>query len=257
MPTTDPALRRALAFLDRLDESIVDERRPWGGGTALLTPGLPKVWSANFLRLERPEGRDPEAIATEAEAVAVASRIAYTTLVVDDEAAGAALAPDLGRLGFDVDRTLVMKLAATPDPPSVPVEPATFADVAPSRRELTLELHDDDEELADQLGQLDRRLEAAIGGRWYAVRERGTLLARAWLLSDGSTAQVEDVATTRRARGRGLARAVVSAAARAAVEDEHGLVFLITSADETTPELYRKLGFEPLGLTYRFVRAVR
>jgi GNAT superfamily N-acetyltransferase len=122
--------------------------------------------------------------------------------------------------------------------------------VADSRRELTLEAFPGDEELADQL---DRRL-ATIPSRWFAVRDGAEVLARPWVRSDGRTAQVEDVATAATARGRGLARAVVGAAARAAAAESHDLIFVIADADETTPALHRKLGFEALAVTYRFVR---
>jgi hypothetical protein len=46
----------------------------------------------------------------------------------------------------------------------------------------------------------------------------------------------------------------VSAATLAALESGAELVFVVADAGETTPELYLKLGFEPLGLTTRFIR---
>jgi ribosomal protein S18 acetylase RimI-like enzyme len=65
---------------------------------------------------------------------------------------------------------------------------------------------------------------------------------------------VEDVATSPTRRGRGLARAVVSAAARASHAAGHDLTFVIADDGGTTPELYRKTGFEPVGFKWRFVK---
>ncbi len=247
--------RRILDFLAVVDAPAIDERRPWSRGTAFVTPTLPKVWDANYLSLERFDDLDAGAIDAEATAVATASGLAHATVVVADEAVGARLARRLGGLGYETTRFAVMTLRSTPDAPAVEVELVDGAEVAASRRELTLESFPGDEELADQLAELDRRL-ATIPSRWFAVREKGEVLARAWLRADGHTAQVEDVATTPTARGRGLARAVVSAAASAAAAEGHDLTFVITDADETTPSLYRKVGFEPLAITYRFVKAL-
>jgi ribosomal protein S18 acetylase RimI-like enzyme len=252
--TSEPTdeLRRIVDFLDRFDAPAIDERRPWSHGTAFLTPTLPKVWDANYHRLER-AGGDVDAIAAEASTAAVGAGLAHSAIVVTDEALAAPLVARLAELGYEATRFVVMRLSREPEAPALAIEEVSSEDVAAHRRELTLEAFPGDDELADQLRELDRRL-AAIPSRWFAVRERGEILARAWLRSDGRIAQVEDVATTATARGRGLARAVVSTAAGAAVAEGHDLVFLVADADETTPAMYRKLGFDPLAVTYRFVK---
>jgi predicted GNAT family acetyltransferase len=246
--------RRIEEFLAKLDAPAFDERRAWIGGTAFLTPTLPTVWDANFFRLER-DDCDADEVATDAAALAAAAGLTHAAIVVGDDAVAARLAPRLGELGFEATRLVIMTLRRVPDPPLEAIEEVSGDEVAASRRQITLESHPGDEELAAQLRELDRRL-AAMPGRWFAVREGGEILARAWLRSDGRTAQVEDVATSPSARGRGLARAVVSAAARVAVDEGHDLTFLIADADETTPAMYRKLGFEPLALTYRFLKTL-
>ena len=59
--------------------------------------------------------------------------------------------------------------------------------------------------------------------------------------------QVEDVATLREARQRGLARAVVSAAIAASREAGHEHTFIAADADDWPQLLYTRLGFEPVG----------
>jgi GNAT superfamily N-acetyltransferase len=147
-----------------------------------------------------------------------------------------------------------MALREAPPAPDLDIAEVSFDDVAPSRRKLTLEIFPGDEALADQLRVLDRRLEGTIGGRWFAVREGREVISRAWLLSADGVGQVEDVATASTHRGTGLARAVVSAAARASRSAGDDLTFVIADAGETTPELYRKTGFEPVGFKRRFVK---
>ena len=123
-----------------------------------------------------------------------------------------------------------------------------------TRREMTLEMFPGDDALADQLEQLDRRLERTIGGSWFAIRDGDGVAARAWPLGRDGVGQVEDVATSPTRRGQGLARAVVSAAARASHAAGNDLTFVIADDGDTTPQLYGKTGFEPLGFKWRFVK---
>jgi ribosomal protein S18 acetylase RimI-like enzyme len=248
-------LARAFAFMATVDESAASGVSEWSLGTALITPELPKVWDSSYFRVERGDG-DGETVAAETSRIAREAGLAHATVVVTDEACASRLRPGLSAAGFEETRFVLMALREVPAAPKIPVEDASFADVAPSRRELTLEDFDGDEALADQLAELDRRLKSTIGGRWFATREDGEITSRAWLLGGDGVGQVEDVATSASHRGRGLARAVVGAAARASVDDGNDLTFVIANDGETTPELYRKTGFEPIGHKWRFVKRV-
>jgi ribosomal protein S18 acetylase RimI-like enzyme len=254
MASKGEELRRALAFMARVDEEAASGAREWSLGTALVTPELPRVWDASYFRVERPGDRDGERAGAEAIELSRAAGLAHAAVVLSDEDDAASLRRGLEAAGFEEVRFVLMALREVPPAPDAPIREASFADVAPSRRETTLELFPGDEALADQLGELDRRLEATIGGRWFAIREGDEVVSRAWLLSRGGVGQVEDVATSRSHRGRGLARGVVSAAARASIENGNDLTFVIANDGETTPELYRKTGFEPIGFKRRFVK---
>jgi ribosomal protein S18 acetylase RimI-like enzyme len=247
-------LSRALAFTARVDEDAATGLHEWSLGTALITPELPRVWDASYFRVERPGHADGERAGAEAVEVSRAAGLAHAAIVVSDDDIAASLRPGLQATGFDEVRFVLMALREVPLEPLAEIEAASFADVAPSRRKLTLELFPGDEALADQLGGLDRRLEATIGGRWFAIRDGEEVVARAWLLGRDGVGQVEDVATSTTHRGRGLARAVVSAAARASHDQGSELTFVIADDGETTPELYRKTGFEPIGFKRRFVK---
>lgn len=245
---------RALAFMAAVDEGAATQVQAWRLGTALITPELPRVWDANYFRVERPTDEDGELAAAECVDAARAAGLAYSSIVVTDEEVAAQLRPRLAAAEFEETRFVLMGLREPPPQPTIPIVNVSFDDVAPSRRQVTIESFPGDDALADQLRDLDRRLEATIGGRWFAVREGGELLARAWLLGADGVGQVEDVATTPAHRGRGLARSVVSAAALASLEAGNELTFVIANDTETTPELYRKTGFEPIAHKWRFTR---
>ena len=68
---------------------------------------------------------------------------------------------------------------------------------------------------------------ATPGTRFVVADFEGTPAAYATLYSDGTVAQVEDVSTQPRARGHGLARAVVQHAIDLARAEGHELIFLV------------------------------
>jgi ribosomal protein S18 acetylase RimI-like enzyme len=247
-------LNRALAFMAQVDEDAATDVREWRLGTALITPELPKVWDASHFRVEDPGDGDGERIARETTDIARDAGLAHCAAVFADEHIAARCRPGLESAGFEEVRFVLMALRDVPEAPRAEIDEVSFDDVAPSRRQLTLETFHGDEALADQLRELDRRLETTVGGRWFAIRDAGEVVSRAWLLERDGVGQVEDVATSRSHRGQGLARAVVSAAARASDEAGNELTFVIADDGETTPELYRKSGFEPIGHKWRFVK---
>jgi len=74
------------------------------------------------------------------------------------------------------------------------------------------------------------------------------------LYSDGSIAQIEDVATVPGHRQRGYAQAVmVKATSEAAVA--HELVFLTAVDGRWVKRWYERLGFEQVGLRYEATRS--
>ena len=112
-----------------------------------------------------------------------------------------------------------------------------------------------DEEVVRQLVGMRTALgEAVPAVRFFVGRVDGVDAAVTTLYSDGATAQVEDVATLRDHRRRGLARATVSAAIDAAVEMGHRLVFIVADDDDWPKELYARLGFDPIGRAWAFTR---
>jgi predicted GNAT family acetyltransferase len=74
---------------------------------------------------------------------------------------------------------------------------------------------------------------------------------------DGVVAQIENVLTDPPARGHGLARGVVTAAVRLALDSGATCVFLVADADDWPRELYARLGFVPVAGYTELTRAPR
>jgi predicted GNAT family acetyltransferase len=249
-------LQRALAFEARVTDGAADEVSVWEYGIAVITTALPRVWDANQFRLGDNVDAAAGDIAASAAEIAADAKLNHVAIVAPQEQAEA-LWPGLEPLGYDRTRFVYMALRRRPDSPSQDVAEVTAGDVAASRAEMTLEFFPGNHELVDQLAELDRRLARTIGGRWFAIRDDGQVAARAWLLGADGVGQVEDVATTPAKRSRGYARAVVSAAALASLDAGDELTFIVADADDAVTRLYRSIGFEPLGITERFVRPLK
>jgi len=105
-------------------------------------------------------------------------------------------------------------------------------------------------ELADFRGELHRH----AGARFFCARVDGEIASMCDLYVRGSTAQIEDVNTLEEFRDRGIARAVVRLAADQALSAGAELVFLHALDNDWPKELYAKLGFDPIGYVWSFVR---
>jgi ribosomal protein S18 acetylase RimI-like enzyme len=112
-----------------------------------------------------------------------------------------------------------------------------------------------DEELVAQILASRALLAAAVPvTRRFVAARGGVDAAMTTLYSDGTVAQVENVATLREHRRRGLARAALSLAVDAAIAMDHELVFIVADADDWPQRLYARLGFDPVGRAWNFVR---
>jgi GNAT superfamily N-acetyltransferase len=247
------ALPRILDYLRRTDEAIVDEVRPVRHGTALLTPSLPLVWQLNAVRVDD-LAAGPEALAADAEdALAGAG---HRKLVVHDEQVGARLAPRLAAVGWNVYRLLVMVRDRPPERAAAPgagghVDRATGAAVLASfRREQPFGWQD---EAVEQLAAMDERYGRAADARDFASPLAEPACSCRLYLGDG-LAQIDEVGTLESRRGHGYATAAVGAAADTAAAEGCDPVFLLTDAADWPQQLYRKLGFSPVGSIYEFLK---
>jgi len=91
--------------------------------------------------------------------------------------------------------------------------------------------------------------------RRFAVLDgRGEAVAWAKLWTAGRVAQVEGVICLAGHRGRGYGRAVVAAATLAGLADTPDLLVIAADADDWPKELYRRLGYVPVGGKHVMIR---
>jgi ribosomal protein S18 acetylase RimI-like enzyme len=248
-------LERAGAFEEALLEAAVERVEPNPLGSAVFTDSLPLVWSLNLLRVERPEATADE-IAAEAERLQGEAGLRHRRVVIHDEAAGRTLEGGFTALGWKPDVFLFMVPGRDPHRPvdTSGVVEVEREDLRPIREAILGEwLGDVPDEVMQQLGESDRRFAAAGNARHFAVTVDGRAVSSTDLLSDGRTAQIEDVGTLPDHRGSGHASAVVMKALEEARAMGHEFIFLVADARDWPKELYRRLGFDGIGEKYAYL----
>lgn len=257
--TTDAAdLARAHAF-ERANRVAAADRvveHPYGVQVTNLA--APHAYMANMLHADAPLDPRPDPDAFVAALDDLQSDVAHRHAFVCDPAAGSRLAPALRERGWIVEHDVFMALRRPRDRDPVPglARETNAATLAAVERAVSREQpYGRDETVVAQLSRARAALCAAPGAtRYFVGGVDGADGASATLYSDGRVAQVEDVGTLAPMRKRGLARAVVSAAADAARATGHELVFLVADVEDWPRELYTKLGFDPIGYGWRFTR---
>jgi hypothetical protein len=248
-------LRRCWAFELELGEALAERVEYLGDGiTAVLDPSLPLVWDQNYLVAESDEVT-AEQLAAKADEVLGAESIEHRGVDARDPDWGFELAPGFERLGWETERDVYLALAREPDrPPEAEVEQASFDEIEHVRRALVMGEDWSTPEVAEQLLAYNRRIAEVRRDRWFAARHDGRIAATCRLIQHEGIGQVEDVITLESARNRGLARAVILAAAKASVADGDELTFIAGLADDWPQLLYERLGFDEVGITCSFRR---
>lgn len=245
------AARRLLEFELALDARVAERIVEADWGRAYLSPGLELVYDASFLTIEQPGLQMPKVVEL-AEEVLGGAGLEHRTVLALDEAEAARLAAEVGAApGWEVERTDYMVWERDGGrQPTAAAREVSLEEIAALRAQLIEEnLAEGSREptrTAEQLVELERRCGAVAGDRWF-VAPASEPQAACCLLGDGVIGQVEDVGTLERARGRGLAQAIVLAALAASQREGHELTFLSAEADDWPRLMYAKLGFRKVG----------
>jgi GNAT superfamily N-acetyltransferase len=234
-------------------EAERSERVRWG--TVLLTPGLPQVWDLNLLRVERaPRLLAPMRLPAAADRALGAAGLRHRSLVIDDEELGRPLVRGLERRGWRTEELLVMVLRGDPRPaPSIEVIDVDENRLRPAReRYLRTAPYSRDPDTRRQLLAEGARAQRVPGIRRLAALSEDRIGSWCRLYQAAGVAEIDDVVTLEEFRNRGLASAVVLAAARAARDAGADLVFLRADAADWPRHLYQRLGFAVAGRHYVF-----
>ena len=255
MPTE---LDRALAFEEALSARSAERIVPFRSGRAYFNDSFPRVWDLNFLRVDGGKAVDPGELAAEAELLHTDAGHTHRRVEVPDEDVGARLETFFRRLGWKIERDviLVYRGAGERSVGTSIVEEVAPEDLLALREEVSrAEAWATDEEALREVLAASRIWGTIANARYFAVRVDGAPVSAAELYTDGRVAQVEDVVTLPDYRGRGFASAVVLRAVEEALAAGVDLVFLVAGDDDRPKELYGRLGFEVVGRTWSFLRS--
>jgi GNAT superfamily N-acetyltransferase len=257
--------QRMVEFMCALDDATCERREHFRGGVATLSDRkLPLVPNMNLLRLEQLADRlsvrelagEAERLAAEAERLQ--ARLAFRRVVVYDEEIGARIALGFEQLaGWESERVVLMAQHrfADRDVDTSLVREVDFGELEPVRRRYVVARSGGDGELAEQELAVARRLAEVGELHLFAAYANDEIGSFCELYSDKSGyAVIRSVATLEEHRRAGLARATVSRALVRSRSLGHELTFLRAVHDDWPKNLYGKLGFDAIGMMYRFVR---
>ena len=236
---------QAIACRHSQHELICDRIEPWAHGTHVRATRYPTYYDFNCLRLERGAPSAGEVIET---AEALLGDLGHRKVEFEDADLGDRLRPAFKTAGWRTERLVWMVLDGAPDAPEGEYEEVDFRDIRELRAEWSNDFSPEEiaafqpieEEVADLLQC--RTFVARVGGR-----------PAAFVLWSAAAREIRLVYTSPPARGRGLARVLVGAAARAI-----GDHVVIAADDEDTPKrLYERIGFQPAWTMWEFTRRPR
>ncbi len=252
---TSPEHQRVLSFLRWANERTSSRVVPTGHGTAYLREDAPLRFDSNFLWAEGlSDGVTAEELAAEADQVLAGLK--HRQIHVADRAAGERLAPGLVSMGYEATPLVAMAHRREPDRPGdalveeVSAREMRAADEVFIRREP----YGSDEETVRQLADFRLILPEVLGTRFFVAKVDGQIASGADLYLDGETALIDAVVTLEEHRGRGLARSVVLRMIDEARRSGCDLVFLHADENDWPQHMYAKLGFDPIGYEYDFLR---
>jgi ribosomal protein S18 acetylase RimI-like enzyme len=253
-------LERIRAFLRATDEGASTSVQRLDYGVAFFHHRLPRVYDRNFLLVTDPDP-DAKALTRAVDRLLGGVGLTHRKVVFEDEAAGRRMVGQLGGGGWEYRRLAIMALR-----PGSAGDAARAAEASEVDRLALLpaletmirmepwEAGDTDDDVIRQLSAADEALEGAVAQRCFARLLDGLVVSSCRLYSDGTTAQIEDVATLPGHRQRGYADAVMAKATREASAG-HDLIFLTAVDGRWVKRWYERLGFEQIGLRYEATRS--
>jgi ribosomal protein S18 acetylase RimI-like enzyme len=241
---------RAWVFDAALQERSAARVQRFDRGAALFTDSLPRVYDANFVRIDHVEGLAPSDL--EQIADSLQRELHHRRLVLPDEAAE--LAEELVERGWSVSRIATMEYDG-PRERDTEVAPAELVDPRAIRGARKAATADRDADLTRQIANYTERLAEKNDGLVFAAFYGGEPGAFCTLFNKEGIAEIDEVTTLDRFRKRGLGTAVVEAALRTALSTRADLTFLNADADDWPMHWYERLGFRTIGKRFELYRS--
>jgi ribosomal protein S18 acetylase RimI-like enzyme len=223
-------------------------------GVGVLTPELSLRHDSNYLFIER--GGDAQEAIDEADRILGGAGHSHRVIVTFEEEVGERLRPQFQALGWQTQRHVFMVQRREPKKAAdlSLVSEVDESALRPGRARMIATYPWGTEEVARQL--LDAKILIARNAeaRFFGIEMDGEIVAWTDLYLGRGVGQIEDVATLPEHRGKGYATAVVLRAFEEARQAGAELVFLVADDEDWPKDLYARLGFDPVGLSYKFIR---
>ena len=248
--------RRCLDFIEGQEERSANRIEPFPGGRAFINTELPIVWDINFLRVEKPVRSWPP-LTQAADELQGGAGLGHRKIVLPDEEWTEDLRNEALRSGWEVTPLIFMvRRRAGRRRSEVPVREVTYEEMRSLRETLARrQPWATEEEDVRQVLEANRRWGERVDARYFVAEVDGHLAAGCDLYRGQGLAQIEDVETMEEHRNRGLASAVIHAAARAALEDQADpILFLIADENDWPKVLYEQMGFETVGRRFQLLK---
>jgi GNAT superfamily N-acetyltransferase len=245
---------RALELEALLEDRLATRTQQFRCGTALFNDAFPRAAALNVLRVDSDvpslEGQALMEFATELQA-----GLPQRSLRVVDDVRADELRPAFASAGWTVGRLTLMAPRRMPDRP---VDASVIREVGLSdlleAREVTLTRIHRDLDSADQIAVANVLPAEGVELRCFAATVGCEVAAYAVARVAGDVAKVTELDAFARSQGQGLGRAVIWGAVTRLRAEGVRLV-VVESEDDTWPKwTFRRLGFEDIGHTHRFVR---
>ena len=233
---------QAIACRHAQHELICDRIEPWEHGTHVRATRYPTYYDFNCLRLQHGEPRAGDLLLMAEELL---GDLEHRKVEFEDADLGERLRPAFTAMGWRTHRLVWMVLGGPPDAPEGEYEEVDLRSI----RELRAEWANDftPEEIA-AFQPVEEEVAERLSCRTFIARVDGR--PASFVLWSQAAREIRLVYTSPAARGRGLARALVGAAARAC-----GGHVVIAADDEDTPKrLYERIGFRPAWTMWEMTR---
>jgi hypothetical protein len=245
---------RALELEALLEDRLATRTRRFRCGTALFHDEFPRAGALNILRVDSGvPPLDPGGLMQFTDELQ-AGLPQRSVRVVDDERADQ-LGPAFAAAGWVAGELTLMAPRRLPDRAvDVSVVHEIGLDDLREARAATLRRAHRDLDSADQLLTANVLPADGVGLRCYAATVGTEVAAYAVARVHGEVAKIVELDSFARSQGHGLGRAVIWGAVTMLRASGVRLT-IVETKDETWPKwTFRRLGFEDIGRTHRFVR---
>ncbi len=252
-------LRAVLEFLRTARELAPNKvRTSWG--TIYRDDRFPLIHQANLGWVSVPPDEGPAKMLTDLEDAFRGTAVRHRVLLFEDAERAFEVQEEFVRLGFRPTAELAMAKVGLPDcivNHEVEIRPAADGSGIDEFRSIMMATEAAfgySPAVLDQLWGLQRERSQAVGMYPYVGYLNGIPAGTISVWPRGTFAWIDDVATHPDFRMRGVGRTMIFEACKRAIEAGCEWVVLISDLFDTPQEMYKTLGFHPIGEVRGFLR---